>query len=235
MNPLDTSLRKKFDRLDSVTQSKRLTEQIDAIEAKAIQLREKSEVVSQHLTTLINDGLCDGVQWALSPKLLELNKLLDKTIERLRVTPEKVKDDQLWAKCERLAHDATRELNSILKSQWRAFINNGTQNRVEVFSAFRGLAQCRDAIEALERNERQARARLDQLPEKPEDITFIVEIDESMTDLIDGIGIKDEPEEMINFLKRCASGSGVPLSELTDERLAWLRSNEFGESLKIRG
>ena len=156
---------------------------------------------------MLDRGLCNGIQWALSPKLLELNKRLDKTLEILRESPAKVKDGLIWEKCNRLALETAKELDSILKTQWRAFINDRTQNRVEVLSAFRGLAQCRDAIEALERNERQARARLDQLPEKPEDITFIVEIDESMTDLIDGIGIKDEPEEMINFLKHNASGN----------------------------
>lgn len=237
MNPLEercTTLMKKFDRLDSVIQSRELTDQIGAIEAKAIQLRERSDDMNQHLTTLMTGGLCDDVQWTLSPKFLELNKRLNKTLEMLRDAPAKVKDGLTWEKCHRLALEIAKELDSILKTQWRTFINDRTQNRVEILSRWR-LAQYRDAFEALERNEREAKARLDQLPGKPEDIAFIVRIDVSMTDLIDGIEIKDEPEEMSNLLKRCASGSGVPLSELTDEQLAWLRSKEYGKNLKIRG
>jgi len=76
---------------------------------------------------------------------------------------------------------------------------------------------------------------LDLLPRSPEDLGFIIEIDGQITNLISELGIEGEPTEMIEFLKRCASGSGVPLSELTDERLGWLRSKGFEESLRVRG
>ncbi|MDA8991816.1 hypothetical protein N9F61_00080 [Akkermansiaceae bacterium] len=238
MNSLEKrcdSLNEKFTRLDSVIKNTAQTNQLEVIERKVTVLAEKSEKALRHFSTLENAGLCNDIQWNPAIKLRELSDRLDKTIQKVRESPEKVKDDQTWAKCERLAHDASRELSSKLKSLWRKFVDDKTQNRVGTLSAFRGLAQCRDAIVSLETKQQQAAGRREQLPESQEDIEFIVSLDESMTELINGIGIKDEPEEMINFLKRCASGSGVPLNELTDERLDWLRSKEYGKNLKIRG
>lgn len=238
MNPLTErcdSLNTKFTRLESVNKNTEQTRQLEAIESKVIVLAGKSEAALRHFSTLEGADLCKDIQWNPAIKLRELSDRLEKAIQKVRETPEKVKDDQTWAKCERLALDASRELSSKLKSLWREFVDDKTQNRVGTLSAFRGLAQCRDAITSLEKKQQQAAGRREQLPESQEDIEFIVTIDESMTELIDGIGIKDEPEEMIAFLKRCASGSGVALSELTDEQLAWLRSKDFGHSLRIRG
>ena len=52
-----------------------------------------------------------------------------------------------------------------------------------------------------------------------------------MHELINGLGLGG-PSEMQDFLKRCAQ-SGVPLDELTDEVLIWLKSKGFAASLRI--
>jgi hypothetical protein len=53
-----------------------------------------------------------------------------------------------------------------------------------------------------------------------------------MQELIGGLGLEGEPPVMQEFLKRCAN-DGVPLNELSDEILDWLKSKRFATSLRI--
>lgn len=222
-------------RLKTVNADAELSQQIETLEAKAARLAAMSGEVLRNLSTLLEGRLLEGTLGNISAKLGGFDDRLAKVLEKAREAPGKLKNDQTWAKFERLAQDLERDLTAILRTQWRGFVDEKTQNRSEVFSAFRGLSQCRDAVEKLVQNETLARSRRDQLPANDADINFIMEIGDSMTTLIEGLGIDGEPTEMIDFLKQCASGSGVSLSALTDERLAWLRAKGFGESLRIKG
>lgn len=222
-------------RLKTVNADAELSQQVETLEAKAARLVGMSGEALRNLSTLSKGGLCDGVFEDFAKKIDGLEDRLTSVLEKARDAPGKLKDDQTWAKFERLAQDLERDLTTILRTQWRGFVDRRTQNRSEIFSAFRGLAQCRVAVDKLIQKETSARVRREQLPANVDDINFIIEIDESMTALIDGLGIDGEPVEMIDFLKQCASGIGVSLSALTDERLAWLRAKGFGESLRIKG
>lgn len=222
-------------QLKRVNEDAELLQQIEALEAKATGLAEMSGEALRNLSTLTDGGLLDGTLGGLSAKLGGFDDRLAKVLEKAREAPGKLKDDQTWAKFERLAQDLERDLTSILRTQWRGFVDRRTQNRSQVFSVIGGLSQFRDAVGKLNQKETQARIRREQLPANVADINFIIEIDDSMTALINGLGIDGEPVEMVDFLKQCASGNGVSLSSLTDERLAWLRAKGFGESLRIKG
>jgi len=229
-------LKTDLDRLGSVTQDQGIHDQVTALDQKVVTLWQKSDELKTPLDVMMAGGLCADVGWVgLSKELDELNSRIVKVLDKLKESPERINDGQVWPRFENLASKVANDLRVTLKSQWREFVTSRTLNRVSVFSAFKGLAQCRETINKLEELERLAKHKLDSLPQTSEDVMFIIGIDEKMTDLINGLGIAGEPEEMIEFLKRCASVSGVPLSELTDERLAWLRSKGFEESLRIRG
>lgn len=223
-------------RLDSVTKDKGIQIQIGALDQKAAILVANSAELKIQLATMVKGGLCAGVKWGgLAQKLDSLDHRIGKVIEKLDASPEKINDGQAWPQCERLAHEVAKDLKDALKSAWNGFVTRKTLNRVSVFSVLKDLTKYRGVINELEGLDRVAKSRLDTLPQKPEDITFIIDVDTQMTDLINGLGIADEPPEMIDFLKRCASANGVPLSELTDERLKWLRSKDFEQSLRVRG
>lgn len=225
-----------LDRLGSVTQAQGIQDQVKALDDKAVALSENSAALKAPLETMMKGGLCAGVSWSGISKLLdELDARITRVLEKLQASPEKINDGQVWPRFENLAHKVATDLREVLKGEWSGFVTRNTLNRVSVFSIFKGLAQCRDAIDELEELDRKAKARMNLLPQTPEDISFIIEISNEMTALINGLGIEGEPPEMIEFLKRCASGSGVSLSELTDKRLAWLRSKGFEESLRVRG
>ncbi|MFM2219854.1 MAG: hypothetical protein RL240_4172 [Planctomycetota bacterium] len=222
-------------RLKTVNADAELSQQIETLEAKAARLADMSREALRNLSTLLEGGLLDETLKSISAKLGGFDDRLAKVLGKARDAPGKLKDDQTWATFERLAQDLERDLTAILRTQWRGFVDGRTQNRSEVFSAFRGLTQCRDAVDKLIQKENLAKSRRDQLPASDTDIKFIIEIGDSMTALINGLGIDGEPKEMIDFLKLCASGDGVCLSALTDERLEWLRAKGFGESLRIKG
>lgn len=223
-------------RLESVAQDQGIHNQIRELDRKATTLMENSVELKNHLDTMIMSGLCSGVSWGgLPEKLDNLDDRIAKVLAKLEASPEKINDGKVWPQCERLAQEVEKDLRDILKGAWNGFVTRKTLNRVSIFSAFRGLAQCRESITKLESLENKANSYLNVLPRTTECITFIIEVDVKMTDLIGGLGIGDEPAEMIEFLKQCASVSGVPLSELTDKRLAWLRSKGFEKSLRIRG
>lgn len=225
-----------LDSLGSINHYKGIQDQVAKLDGKATILVENSSALRAPLDTMIATGLCRGVSWGGMTKMLnDLDSRVAKVLEKLKDSPGKINDGQVWPRFEEIAHKVAKELRSTLKSQWNGFVTDRTLNRVSVFSVFKALAQCREAINKLEELERAAKSRLDSLPQVSEDVAFIIGIDEEMTDLINGLGIVDEPSEMIEFLKRCASGSGVPLSELSDERLTWLRSKGFEESLRVRG
>ena len=225
-----------LDRLGSVNQDKGIQDQVTELDGKATVLLENSAALRVPLDTMMATGLCVGVNWTgMTNMLNDLDGRVAKVLEKLKASPGKINDGQVWPRFEEIAHKVAKELSSTLKSQWNGFVTGRTLNRVSLFSVFKGLAQCREAINKLEELECAAKSRLDSLPQASEDVAFIIGIDEEMTNLINGLGIADEPSEMIDFLKRCASVNGVPLSELTDERLTWLRSKGFEESLRVRG
>jgi hypothetical protein len=225
-----------LDRLGSINHDKGIQDQVTELEKKATILAENSAALRVPLDAMMAAGLCAGVIWVGMLKMLDdLDGCIEKVLIKLKESPEKINDGKVWPRFETLAHKAANDLRVTLKSQWKEFVTLRTLNRVSVFSVFKGLAQCREAINKLEELERVAKSRLDSLPQASVDVTFIIGIDEKMTGLINGLGISDEPSEMIEFLKRCASVNGVPLSELTDDRLTWLRSKGFEESLRVRG
>jgi DNA-directed RNA polymerase subunit F len=221
--------------LESVTKNQGIQDQIEALVQKTTTLVDNSTKLKAQLVTMINDGLCVDVKWGdVSIKLNNLDDRTAKVLGKLKASPEKINDGRDWPECERLAHEAAKDLRTILKSKWKDFITLKTLNRVSVLHVPRELAQYREAIRQLESLETKARSLLDVLPQTPEDVTVIIQIDEKMTGLINGLGTRNEPKEMIEFLNRCASGDGVPLSELSDERLAWLRAKGFEQSLRVR-
>jgi uncharacterized phage infection (PIP) family protein YhgE len=223
-------------KLETVTQDRGLQNQIMALNQTATTLVETSAELKTQLNIMMTSELCAGVNWSdLFKELDKLDERLAKVLAKLETSPGEINDGRAWPPFESLAHKVAKDLRDTLKIEWNAFVTSKTLNRITVFSAFSDLAQCREAIKELESLEGKAKSRLNTLPNTLEDITFIIEIDEEMTDLIGGLGIGDEPTEMIEFLKRCASVNGVPLSELSDERLAWLRLKGFEESLRIRG
>ena len=225
-----------LNRLGSVNQDKGIQDQVTELDGKAAILVVNSAALRVPIDTMMVTGLCAVVSWAgMTQMLNDLDARVVKVLEKLNVSPERINDGQVWPRFEEMAHKVAKELRATLKIQWNEFVTGRTLNRVGLFSVFKGLAQCREAINKLEELERAAKSRLDSLPQAPEDVAFIIGIDKEMTDRINGLGIADEPSEMIEFLKRCASVNGVPLSELTDERLAWLRFKGFEESLRVRG
>jgi len=222
-------------RLESVTKNQGIQDQIEALVQNTTTLLENSIKLKTQLVTMMNGGLCVGVKWGgMSKNLENLDGRITRVLGKLEASPEKINDGKVWPECERLAHEVAKDLRTILKSEWKGFITHRTLNRVSVLPVPRELAQYREAIKQLDGLEAKARLLLDVLPQTPEDITVIILIDEKMTDLINGLGNIGEPKEMIEFLKRCASGDGVPLSELSDERLAWLRAKGYEDSLRIR-
>ena len=163
----------KCDRLAAVNEDAELTSQIEAIEAKVTLRVEISGERLQNLITLSKGGLCDGVQWNLSSKFKELSTRLMKTLEKAREAPGKLKDDQAFAKCERLAKDLEGDLNLVLLGQWRDFVVLKTQKRIEIFSVVGGLSNCQAAVAKLKKLELQASNRLENLPASADDIKFI--------------------------------------------------------------
>jgi hypothetical protein len=167
----------------------------------------------------------------LSASVRTLQNRISTLRQRLSNSRSKLMEGSAWAECNTHAKARARELEQELQQQWRSFITENTPG-IETFRPFAKLTSCKSKFDELERLDREAKETQARLPSSEAEIGAVCTRGAKMNQLIDGLGLEGEPPEMQNFLKRCAQ-SGVPLDELTDEVLMWLKNKRFAASLRI--
>jgi hypothetical protein len=151
---------------------------------------------------------------------------------RIEKDPSKLRQGNVWASFDNLVRKIPKDARKYGLSDWRRYVNDQIPSS-QTWLAFENIERCRAAIQEMRKIEVDKAALLNIDSLSKENLDKVLKLGTRMHVLIDSLDLKDQPTEMIDFLKRCA-GEGVSMSELSDKILKWLRDNKFVESLRIK-
>jgi hypothetical protein len=101
------------------------------------------------------------------------------------------------------------------------------------FSTFRRVPACGSVLKKVDEANATLKARTLSLPTTRKEITEATGTGEHAKELIGKLKLGGVPQEVQTLLKNAATG-GVPLTDLTDDVLTWLREHkEFLDGLRI--
>ena len=164
------------------------------------------------------------------------NPVLQKKIEalkkRVESNPDKIRAQNHWADFIQLARKMPQSVRSKLATKWQRYVGE-TIPSASAWRTFEALPKCEATVSKMTKIEERKEVLQNSQTIDPKAIEEVNQLAESMRKLVADLNLDDQPEEMVDFLKRCAQYGGVPLDELSDEILLWLRENGFASSLRI--
>ncbi len=204
------------------------------------QMEKIEEPLKRHVATIVD--LHRSLSMMQKAKLVKANPVAGSTVKPLQERISKLRkvlngrrsqiaNGNVWAECNTHAEARAKDLAQQLQKQWKDFVIEQTPG-IETFRPFAKLPSCKPTFDALLELDLQAKNDQTRLPSDDTEINAVQTRGKRMHELISELGLKGEPPEMQDFLKRCAQ-TGVPLDELNNDVLAWLNSKGFAASLRI--
>lgn len=138
-----------------------------------------------------------------------------------------------WADCGMKAKGLADALEQDLRKIWIDYIA-GEQPGYAVFNGYRGLTKCRPILSELDRLVGILNELKRILPQDPVPISMVRETAALMRKKIASLGLENTPLAVADFLKKCATDGGAPLSELTPEIFDWIREQDFAGDLRVK-
>jgi hypothetical protein len=204
------------------------------------QMERIQELLKRHVATIVDLHKSFSVMQEANvakatPVAASAVKPLQDRISKLRKVlisnRSQIANGNVWAECNTHSEARAKELGHQLQTQWNDFVIEHTPG-IETFRPFAKLPSCKNTFEALLKLDLEAKSDQTRLPSDDTEIQVVRTRGKRMQELIGGLGLEGEPPVMQEFLKRCAN-DGVPLNELSDEILDWLKSKRFATSLRI--
>jgi hypothetical protein len=229
-----------------LSRSKELSDKMKRIANRAAddvlvrKIEEIHEPLTRHVATVV--GLHSSLLVMRKAELLKASPVSGSTVQtlqqsisnlrkRLRENRSRLVEGNIWANCDKQQKAHAEELERLLQQQWKSFVTEHTPG-IETFRPFAKLTSCKSKFDRLEELERESRVVQAHLPSSEAVVEAVRQRGAQMNQLIDSLGLDGEPAKMQDFLKQCAQ-SGVPLDELTDDVLKWLKTKGFAASLRI--
>jgi hypothetical protein len=226
--------------------SKELSDNINRIVDRAEneelvrQMEKIQEPLERHVAAIVD--LHKSLSMMQKAKLVKLNPVNASTVKPLQDRISKLRkvlngnrsqiaSGNVWAECNTHSEARAKELGQQLQTQWNDFVIAHTPG-IETFRPFAQLPSCKTTFEALLKLDLEAKNDQTRLPSDDTEVQVVRTRGKTMQELIGRLGLEGEPPVMQEFLKRCAN-DGVPLDELSDEILEWLKSKRFATSLRI--
>ena len=152
---------------------------------------------------------------------------------KLENSPDKVAQGNEWANAKTALTALTESIDGAMTAAWQGFVDGNTPG-IDLLQPYAGLGEFRQVFQGLQSSRNEATVSKQTLPTKQEDFTRVTQRKLEMEADIENFGLKGEPEDCQNLLKRCASAEGFALGELTDDQLKWLKEKGFAKSLRIK-
>jgi hypothetical protein len=152
---------------------------------------------------------------------------------KLENSPDKVAQGNEWANAETALTALTGSIGGDMTAAWKGFVDGNTPG-IDLLQPYAGLGEFRQVFQGLQSSRNEATISKQTLPTKQEDFDQVTQRKLEMEAAIENFGLKGEPEDCQNLLKRCASAEGFALGELTDYHLKWLKDKGFTKSLRIK-
>ena len=164
-------------------------------------------------------------------------KALKKTIGTLTGKLDKsrsqIGNNNNWADCSLKAKGLADALERDLTKIWRDYIE-GEQPGYSLFNGYRIFPKCLSILDELDRLSAVLCELKKNLPQDTIPISSVSKTATLMRAKIDSLPLGDVPQEMAEFLKKCAADGGAPLTELTPKIFKWISEQGFAGDLRIK-
>lgn len=224
-------LRKEIDRYSNRESDAQIVQNLSGIAETVASHAAQAQGLATSVRVIAAEGLLEG-QWISAPAVASLQKRIEAVRKRLSETRGDPRKGNLWANCDADAKALAKTVSSNAESAWRRFLDKQSTDTTS-FSTFRRVPACASVLKKVDEANASLKARTLSLPTTRKEITEATATGEHAKELIGKLKLGGVPQEVQTLLKNAATG-GVPLTDLTDEVLKWLRDHkEFLDGLRI--
>ncbi len=218
-----------IDRIANYESDAQLARSLNAVADSVAGHASHARALAVNLKAMRSEGLLDG-PLITRPAVESLQKKIDMLKKRLNERRGDLRQGNAWAKCDNEAKGLAKALSDNLESAWRRFINTQVTDTASL-STFRQVPACKRPLKKID--ELNGLLKSFALPTTRKEIEEARDLGREAKEQISKMQLNGVPKAVEMLLKNAAT-SGIPLSELSDEVLAWLRDNrEFMAGLRI--
>jgi|GEM_PF-2833412 len=227
-----TELRTHIGRIQSSDADKHLVQTMEKIRVELAGLLSRIAgltITKQVFSTV--EGMPKPVIDAAAVK--SLKKTIGTLTGKLDKNRTQIGNNNNWADCVVKAKGLADALERDIRKIWLDYIA-GAQPGYAVFTGYRELPKCRPILSELDRLAGILNELKRTLPLDPSPISKISETAALMREKIASLGFGGTPPEVADFLKKCASDGGAPLSDLTPGIFQWISKEGFAGDLRVK-
>jgi hypothetical protein len=204
-----------------------------AVVAEAVSARlQESLVLKNHLSTMKAAGLKEVGASPTKERITSFIKKIESVRKRHKENRANLRQGNTWANCDNDATSLNKELKSELAASWRKYIKENLTDTSNL-STFRQMPNCVAVFRQVDAVNREVEGFGTTLPTSVAQIEALAVKARSARQAVSALKLEGIPQDIQLFLKK-ASTEGVPMAELTDEIIRWLRDNrKFMVALKI--
>ena len=218
-------------RIASADKDSALLHHFKGVEADLNRHVDRTTQLVKTLELLSTHGLVGGKDVIARTKVAGLHKKIATLQKRLKEERSQLMAQNTWASCDKEAGELGDALEARLRAAWAGFVTERTQ-KTESFAHFRQLEGCAEVLSEIEQIGISLRASVADLPRDESDIRKVEKASARIDALIAKLDLGDVPSAVQAFLKK-ASQNGVPLTEMSDEIIAWLRKKKLVAGLRV--
>jgi hypothetical protein len=224
-------LRKEIDRYANQEGDAQIAQNLSGIADAVSNHATQAQALATSVRVIAAERLLEG-QWISAQAVASLQKRIEAVRKRLSETRGDPRKGNLWANCDADAKALAKTVGSQAESAWRRFLDKQSTDTTN-FSTFRRVPACGSVLKRVDEANATLKARTLSLPTTRKEITEANATGEHAKELIGKLKLDGVPREIQTLLKNAATG-GVPLTELTDDMLKWLRENQdFLDGVRI--
>ncbi len=161
-----------------------------------------------------------------------LRKRIDAVKKRLSERRDNIRQGNTWANFDNEASGLAKNLSANLDAAWRRFIDTQVTDTASL-STFRQVPACKGTLKKVDEVNASLKSKLVSLPTKRGEITEAVAMGREAKDQIGKMKLDGVPKA-VELLLKSAATTGIPLSDLSNEVLDWLRDHkEFMAGLRV--
>jgi hypothetical protein len=167
-----------------------------------------------------------------SNEVKSLLKVLPDLRDKLLNNPDKVMQKSGWAKADIALRGATNALEQSLEDVWKKHLQN-IAPKLEDWLPFFQLDRFGDEVRQIKALHEELQTLARRLPNSAEILERVEEKSRDIHRLVKKLDFGDIPLEVKKFINQVASFGGVPLSEVNETVLVWLREKGLAKGFRV--
>lgn len=224
-------LRKDIDRYANRESDAQIVESLSGIADAVSTHAKQAQTLAISIRAIAAEGLLKDSRIDV-PDVASLQKRIEAVRKRLGETRSDLRKGNVWANCDADAKALVKTVGGDVESAWQRFLNQQSTDTTS-FSTFRRVPACGSVLKKVDEANAVLQRRAFALPTTRKEIAEVRSIGEDAKEAIGKMKLGGVPPAVQSLLKSAATG-GIPLADLTDDVLKWLREHkEFLDGLRI--